>query len=117
MSDLVHRAEVGYATFVHSGSGDIHLEGSSFVPTPTSPANGCNLPHRHPNFVGRDEEISKLIEAISSRAWIVTVDGLGGMGKTTLALEIAHLCRDRGPQFPTLPKVYWVRMDIRTWSA
>ena len=70
----------------HSGSGDV-LIGGSFVPTPTVPVNGSNLPNPHPNFVGRREDIQKILDALGSRAWIITIDGMGGIGKTTLALE------------------------------
>jgi formylglycine-generating enzyme required for sulfatase activity len=78
----------------HAGSGDINVWGS-FIPSPTTPINGSNLPQRFANFVGRDGPIRTVLEALASRAWIITIDGMGGIGKTTLALEVAYRCRRR----------------------
>ncbi|MCF4966074.1 tetratricopeptide repeat protein [Nostoc sp. CMAA1605] len=54
-----------------------------------------NLPRYHDVFVGRKPEIERCLEALSpeERGWGVTIDGIGGMGKTALALEVAHLAR------------------------
>ncbi|MEH2306693.1 tetratricopeptide repeat protein [Nostoc sp.] len=54
-----------------------------------------NLPRYNDVFVGRKQEIARCMEALSpeERGWGVTVDGIGGMGKTALALEVAHLAR------------------------
>ncbi|WP_341526025.1 tetratricopeptide repeat protein [Nostoc sp. UHCC 0302] len=52
------------------------------------PAPSCNT------FIGREEEIARLLELISPRhsAHLVSVDGIGGVGKTTLVLEAAYRC-------------------------
>ena len=54
-----------------------------------------NLPRYNDVFVGRKQEIARCMEALSpdERGWGVTIDGIGGMGKTALALEVAHLAR------------------------
>src|SRR6266567_906146 len=91
------------ASIVSSGSGNVYV-GGSFAPIPTLPMNGSNLPNRHTNFVGRRDEIGKVMEALASRAWIVTIDGMGGIGKTTLALEVSHLCRERTSDYASIPK-------------
>src|SRR5450755_4640430 len=70
------------------------FRGESFVPTPTVPSNKCNLPNRHPHIVGREEQIQDVLTALEARAWFVTIDGMGGVGKTTLALEAAHKSRE-----------------------
>jgi tetratricopeptide (TPR) repeat protein len=52
-----------------------------------------NLPQPdYEDFVGREAEIRKVMEQLhpDSRPWIVTIDGIGGIGKSALALEIAH---------------------------
>ena len=53
-----------------------------------------NLPVRNPNFTGRDKDIRELREELRSRNVTVvlplTIQGLGGVGKTQLALEYAH---------------------------
>jgi len=56
-----------------------------------------NLPRREP-FFGRRDEIEKALRALrpEARTWGVIVDGIGGIGKTALALEVAHLCREAG---------------------
>lgn len=50
-----------------------------------------NLPPRN-EFVGRKDEIEKIHFALLSRPHTVVIDGIGGVGKTSLALEIAHEC-------------------------
>jgi tetratricopeptide (TPR) repeat protein len=50
-----------------------------------------NLPPRN-EFVGRKDEIEKVHQALLSRPHIISIDGIGGVGKTALALEIAHEC-------------------------
>lgn len=52
-----------------------------------------NLPQPdYLEFIGRDEELRQLEELLAphKRAWIVVIDGLGGVGKTALALEMAY---------------------------
>ncbi|MBD2195169.1 MULTISPECIES: tetratricopeptide repeat protein [Calothrix] len=54
-----------------------------------------NLPRNTDVFVGRKAEIARCMEALSpeERGWGVAIDGIGGMGKTALALEVAHKAR------------------------
>lgn len=56
-----------------------------------------NLPRRAP-FFGRDKEMGRVLRALSpeDRTWGVLVDGIGGNGKTTLAVEAAYRCKDNG---------------------
>jgi LuxR family glucitol operon transcriptional activator len=51
-------------------------------------------PPAHTAFVGRRTEIIRLLELLSSghAAHLITVDGIGGVGKTTLVLEAAYRC-------------------------
>jgi hypothetical protein len=54
-----------------------------------------NLPNAdYGQFIGREEEISQIHKLLrpypNSQHSLVTIDGIGGIGKSTLALEIAH---------------------------
>ena len=52
-----------------------------------------NLPRR-PYFVGREEEIKTILQSLqpNSRTFIVGIEGIGGVGKSTLAIELSYLC-------------------------
>ncbi|MGD2181985.1 NB-ARC domain-containing protein [Lusitaniella coriacea] len=52
-----------------------------------------NLPQPdYVNFIGRQEELEKLRNLLNprDRIWTIVIDGIGGIGKSALALEIAH---------------------------
>ena len=54
-----------------------------------------NLPTSHTLLIGRDDDIAKVIDLLNSDAVrLLTLTGLGGIGKTSLALHIAHLVND-----------------------
>lgn len=72
-----------------------------------------NLPQRDPaRFVGRLEELEELKRLVSSRerAWAISIDGIGGVGKTELALELADWFRQN---YATLPK--GERFEVIIW--
>ncbi|MEK9150370.1 MAG: NB-ARC domain-containing protein, partial [Candidatus Desantisbacteria bacterium] len=52
-----------------------------------------NLPAK-PFFVGREKVIDEIMSGLdpAERTWIVSIDGVGGIGKTALALLIGHRC-------------------------
>ncbi|HET6595823.1 MAG TPA: tetratricopeptide repeat protein [Anaerolineales bacterium] len=53
----------------------------------------ASLPRR-PYFVGREEEIESILQSLqpNSRTFIVGIEGIGGVGKSTLATEISYRC-------------------------
>jgi tetratricopeptide (TPR) repeat protein len=56
-----------------------------------------NLPRRT-SFFGRHKDMEVVMRALSpeDRTWGVLIDGIGGIGKTSLAIEAAHRCQESG---------------------
>ncbi|MFF7262100.1 BTAD domain-containing putative transcriptional regulator [Streptomyces sp. NPDC008159] len=57
----------------------------------------CTLPYAVPDFTGRDRELAFLLDRVRAErgpdehsARVVAIDGMGGMGKTSLAVRSAH---------------------------
>ncbi len=59
------------------------------IPSPPAPAVPSNLPPRS-EFIGREKEKVRAREALASRWPLTCIDGIGGIGKTALAREVAH---------------------------
>jgi predicted ATPase len=58
------------------------------IKTPEAPRRTHNLPARVSHFVGREKEIATVAKLLR-RSRLVTLMGVGGVGKTSLALELA----------------------------
>jgi non-specific serine/threonine protein kinase len=63
------------------------------LPGPETPA-AHNLPARLTSFVGRDHDLAEVRRQLAEHR-LVTLTGVGGVGKTRLALEVAALQLDR----------------------
>jgi hypothetical protein len=81
------KAEPGYP-----GGRSAQAEGRTEPRFPGEWLKISNLPPRNPTFTGRDELLDKLHRMLSvgQTTAVVAAHGLGGVGKTQLALEYAH---------------------------
>lgn len=62
-----------------------------FPPLPTAVQNPNNLPQELTSFIGREDEILRLVKDIQERKTrLVTLTGSGGTGKTRLSLKVAE---------------------------
>ncbi|MFF3066982.1 BTAD domain-containing putative transcriptional regulator [Kitasatospora sp. NPDC057936] len=75
--------------------------GSRTAPAPSRPVQLDQLPPPPAQFTGRQEHIARIGRALTERTGpglrLVTVTGMGGVGKTALAVRAAHTVR---PGFP-----------------
>lgn len=70
-----------------------HAQWDEETPVPhfSPPEIPHNLPRRQ-KFVGREVEKVAVLEALKSKDYLISIEGIGGIGKSTLALEVAHIC-------------------------
>lgn len=64
-----------------------------------------NLPARIHNFIGREEDLQRILNCLSEDHVnpVITVDGIGGVGKTAFVLEAAYRCLEaRDSQKPSI---------------
>lgn len=70
-----------------------------------------NLPPRNPVFVGRDSVFDRIeAELAGGPVAVVAVHGLGGMGKSAIALELAH----RGHESGRYAIAWWIRAETES---
>jgi predicted ATPase/class 3 adenylate cyclase len=65
-----------------------------FPPPRTAGRQSGNLPTRLTTFIGRDTELAAIAK-LAERARLITLDGPGGIGKTSLAIEVGREIADR----------------------
>ena len=78
-----------------STSGSVGL-GSEFPPLATLDAAPGNLRPQTTSFIGREAELAEVQEALKAHR-LVTLTGVGGVGKTRLATEVAARLADEFP--------------------
>jgi tetratricopeptide (TPR) repeat protein len=78
---------------------------------PAPPARVNYLPVRPPIFVGREKELAELRERLRQPGAVVSVPGMAGKGKSTLALEFAH-CHQQD-----FDAVYWLPCQSSSLAA
>ncbi len=66
-------------------------------------------PPRLANFVDREAELRAIRQALDTGASLVQIVGMAGIGKTALAIEIAHRMRERFPD-----GVLWITLESGT---
>jgi predicted ATPase/DNA-binding SARP family transcriptional activator len=100
-AELGVQPEAETQTLYHKIQGDGTLAASLEQTRPAAP----QLPARRRAFIGRRVEVEKLMQRLTtdSHCRLLTLTGIGGVGKTRLALEIAH---QAVPNFRD--GVYWV---------
>ena len=72
-----------------------------FAPLRTLDAVPGNLPLQVTSFIGRDVEVDELVAAVRTHR-LVTLTGVGGVGKTRLAVQVA------GEVVPEFPDGVWL---------
>lgn len=90
-------------SFLHHASyyGKENLLASLF-PEQTSPRPVAqklvyqNLPSIYGDFVGREEALQRVVEGLLSRWPLVSIEGMAGIGKTTLAIVVGRACLPGG---------------------
>jgi hypothetical protein len=82
---------------------------------PTPSVVRTNVPSRHGIFLGRASAMEDVLRMLASRYPIITIEGMGGVGKTTLATEVAHhylASRDNQPDQP-FEAIIWISAKSR----
>jgi predicted ATPase len=86
--------------------------------SPVSTARLCprELPRYRTSLVGRDEELQLLVEVVVAGG-AVTLTGVGGTGKTRLAVELAQRVAAAWPDGVVFVDLASVREDRLAWTA
>ncbi len=82
---------------------------------PSGPQVYHNLPRPdYSVFIGREAEKAKVIERLSpqKQGGVVTIDGIGGVGKSALALEVAYYFLDNAATLPATD-----RFEAIIWTS
>lgn len=57
----------------------------------------CTLPYDLPDFTGRQDTVRRILGAVADGRRIITIDGMGGSGKTALAVHVGNRLTERYP--------------------
>ena len=67
------------------------------IPKPDEPTRLPFIPEPPSDFTGRNDELNELLAEYSAGKNIIGLRGIGGVGKTALALKLAESLKDRYP--------------------
>ncbi|GAA3613588.1 BTAD domain-containing putative transcriptional regulator [Nonomuraea rosea] len=85
----------------HALSADGPVHAPAPMPEPQAAPTPAELPPDIADFTGRDDEVAGLTEVLTKprpgTVALASIAGLGGLGKTTLAVHVAHRIADRFP--------------------
>lgn len=88
-----------------SGDASVGVSQRTTPPVPSSPQSALtNLPTHHEFLYGRDSDALAIAELLHARTQ-VSIVGAGGIGKTRLAMAVAHAQQERFPD-----GVWWVEL-------
>jgi tetratricopeptide (TPR) repeat protein len=97
MPDSLHLQSGADATIGELVGGDktvstTHITNVTTIQQAMAQGRRAELPHQ-PYFFGREQELARLAEALDpeTAGWGVLIDGIGGIGKTALAIRAGHL--------------------------
>jgi len=88
-------------------------QNQGLLPAPAEPIlakSHDNLPPQYGEILGREKDIARVLEGLKLRWPLISIEGMGGMGKTILAMQIARSCLP-GPAAaldPPFEYVVWV---------
>ena len=70
-------------------------------PVAASKALDPNLPKRYRQLVGRDSLVRQVLQHLSDREgyWVIAIDGMGGIGKTALAMDLMQRFVAQQPEY------------------
>ncbi|KAH2223445.1 hypothetical protein KXV27_006709 [Aspergillus fumigatus] len=105
-----HKSKVWQAYAAATGASAAKALLESWIPTNhKDPSSNRHLMipfARNPHFVGRQKEIQEIEDSIYAPDGLkkLAITGLGGVGKTQIALELAYRMRDREPEC----SIFWI---------
>jgi tetratricopeptide (TPR) repeat protein len=111
-------AEIRQALLQLTSALEKNLLVAPVIPSHPHPKPYHNLPRPdYVSFVGRKNELKWLRERLSpsDRAWLIAITGIGGVGKSALALDIAHeFCAkyDELPPDERFDAIVWISAKI-----